>query len=115
MLISAAIASDIGKKEKNSKAISTVAGLIDGIGSLLTAISMLIIPKFKGDLFILFSIEVLPDRSITTACEAGVTSSWYKYAAKVLGVDSFGESAPAPQVFEAKGLTVDGLVAMAKK
>lgn len=57
MLISAAIASDIGKKEKNSKAISTVAGLIDGIGSLLTAISMLIIPKFKGDLFILFSIS----------------------------------------------------------
>jgi len=61
-----------------------------------------------------YQAEVLPDRSITTACEAGVTSSWYKYAAKVLGVDSFGESAPAPQVFEAKGLTVDGLVAMAK-
>merc|ERR1719247_790266 len=62
-----------------------------------------------------YQAEVLPDRSITTACEAGVTSAWYKYASKVLGVDTFGESAPAPQIFEAKGLTPAGLVAMAKK
>merc|ERR1719326_2645736 len=53
--------------------------------------------------------EVLPDRSITTACEAGTTSAWYKYASKVLGVDYFGESAPGDQVFEAKGITVEGL------
>ena len=50
----------------------------------------------------------------TTACEAGVTAAWYKYADKVLGVDYFGLSAPGDEVFEAKGLTVDGLVAMAK-
>merc|ERR1719454_2490493 len=61
-----------------------------------------------------YQAEILPNRDITTACEAGVTSSWYKYASKVLGVDTFGESAPAPLVFEAKGLTVAGLVAMAK-
>jgi len=60
--------------------------------------------------------EVLPKamKSKTTAVEAGVTIVWYKYADKVLGVDSFGESAPAPLVFEAKGLTVDGLVELVK-
>jgi len=58
-----------------------------------------------------YKAEVLPNKAITTAVEAGVTLPWYKFADKALGVDSFGESAPAPLVFEAKGLTVDGLVA----
>jgi len=62
-----------------------------------------------------YQAEVLPDRSITTACEAGTTAAWYKYAAKVLGVDSFGESAPAKFVFEAKGITTAGLVAKAQE
>jgi transketolase len=59
-----------------------------------------------------YKAEVLPNKAITTAFEAGATGLWYKYADKVLGVDSFGESAPAPQIFEAKGMTVDGLVKM---
>merc|ERR1719454_1961967 len=46
-----------------------------------------------------YQAEVLPNRAITLAVEAGVTSSWYKYADKVLGVDSFGLSAPGDQVF----------------
>merc|ERR1712066_955560 len=52
--------------------------------------------------------EVLPKamKSKTTAVEAGVTAAWYKYADKVLGVDYFGLSAPGPQVFEEKGMTV---------
>merc|ERR1740138_1212177 len=60
--------------------------------------------------------EVLPKamKSATTACEAGVTAAWYKYADKVLGVDYFGLSAPGDQVFEEKGLTVDGLVSLVK-
>jgi len=61
-----------------------------------------------------YKAEVLPDKAITTAVEAGVSSVWYKYADKVLGVDSFGESAPAKFVFEAKGITVPGLVAAVK-
>jgi len=60
--------------------------------------------------------EVLPKamKSKTTAVEAGVTAAWYKYADKVMGVDYFGLSAPGPEVFEAKGLTVPKLVEMAK-
>ena len=61
-----------------------------------------------------YQAEVLPNRDITTAAEAGVTAAWYKYASKVLGVDSFGLSAPGDQVFEAKGMTVAGLVNLAK-
>ncbi|KAL1530720.1 hypothetical protein AB1Y20_001619 [Prymnesium parvum] len=60
--------------------------------------------------------EVLPKnmKSKTTAVEAGVTSGWYKYADKVLGVDYFGLSAPGPEVFEARGMTVPKLVEMVK-
>lgn len=60
--------------------------------------------------------EVLPKamKSKTTACEAGVTAAWYKYADKVLGVDYFGLSAPGPQVYEERGMTVPKLVELVK-
>merc|ERR1711988_62994 len=61
-----------------------------------------------------YKAEVLPSKAITTAVEAGVSAVWYKYADKVLGVDSFGESAPADFVFEAKGMTTAGLVEKVK-
>merc|ERR1712127_314615 len=59
--------------------------------------------------------SVLPKamKSKTTACEAGVTSSWYKYADTVLGVDDFGLSAPGDEVFEAKGITPANLAKVA--
>merc|ERR1719247_1488858 len=60
--------------------------------------------------------EVLPKamKAKTTACEAGVTTGWYKYADKVLGVDYFGLSAPGPQVFEEKGMPAAKLAELAK-
>jgi len=61
-----------------------------------------------------YKAKVLPNKAITTAVEAGVSSVWYKYADKVVGVDSFGESAPAKFVFEAKGITVPNVVATLK-
>merc|ERR1719445_132689 len=47
-----------------------------------------------------YKAEVLSDKAKTTAVEAGATGLWYKYADKVLGVDTFGETAPAPQTAE---------------
>jgi transketolase len=47
--------------------------------------------------------------------EAGVTDYWRKYVGldgKVLGIDNFGESAPANDVFEHFGLTAEKLEAM---
>jgi transketolase len=51
------------------------------------------------------------------AIEAGVTDFWYKYVGlegAVVGIDTFGESAPAPVLFNYFGFTVDNVVAKAK-
>lgn len=48
------------------------------------------------------------------AVEAGVTQGWYKYVGlngNVVGLDRFGESAPAKQLFEHFGFTVDNVAA----
>ncbi len=45
--------------------------------------------------------------------EAGVTDAWYKYAGlkgKVIGLDKFGESAPAGELFKLFGFTVENVV-----
>jgi transketolase len=60
---------------------------------------------------------LLPDVS-KVAVEAGVTGGWYKYTGlrgAVIGMDTFGESAPAPELFKHFGFTVDNVVATAKK
>lgn len=47
------------------------------------------------------------------AVEAGVTGFWYKYVGlngKVIGIDRFGESAPAGQLFKEFGFTVENVV-----
>jgi transketolase len=47
------------------------------------------------------------------AVEAAVTDGWYKYVGmngKVVGINRFGESAPADQLFEEFGFTVDNVV-----
>lgn len=51
------------------------------------------------------------DKSIpTVAVEAAVTDGWYKYADAVVGINHFGESAPANQLFEEFGFTVENVV-----
>jgi len=48
------------------------------------------------------------------AVEAGVSATWLHYVGvrgRVVGIDSFGESAPAEVVFEHFGFTVDNVVA----
>ncbi len=59
--------------------------------------------------------SVLP-RAVTArvAIEAAVTDGWWKYVGTqgaVLGIDRFGESAPAGQLFKEFGFTVENLVA----
>jgi transketolase len=62
--------------------------------------------------------SVLP-ASITkrVVVEAGVTDGWYKYVGlngKVVGLNRFGESAPAGELFKEFGFTVDNVVAAVK-
>jgi transketolase len=58
--------------------------------------------------------SVLPS-SVTArvAVEAAVTGGWYKYVGlngKVVGIDRFGESAPAGELFKEFGFTVENVV-----
>jgi len=62
--------------------------------------------------------SVLPS-SVTArvAVEAGVTDFWYKYVGtggRVIGIDRFGESAPAGELFPHFGFTVDNVVGAVK-
>jgi len=55
--------------------------------------------------------SVLPSNVMAVvAVEAGVTACWYKYASKVVGIDRFGESAPANELFKEFGFTVENVV-----
>jgi transketolase len=59
--------------------------------------------------------SVLPDGVPRVAVEAGVTDFWWKYQPDaVLGLDRFGESAPAGDLFKLFGITADELAATAK-
>jgi transketolase len=58
--------------------------------------------------------SVLPAAvSARVVVEAGVTDAWYKYAGSngtVIGINRFGESAPAGELFKEFGFTVDNVV-----
>jgi transketolase len=56
--------------------------------------------------------EVLPPALPIVAIEAALPDSWYKYVGRngaVLGISRFGESAPAPELFEYFGLNAQRL------
>lgn len=57
--------------------------------------------------------SVLPKGVVRVAVEAGVTGGWRKYVGlegAVVGIDTFGESAPAGDLFKEFGFTVDNVV-----
>ena len=59
---------------------------------------------------------VLPPKLPRIAVEAGVTDGWWKYGcAAVLGLDRFGESAPASALFPFFHFTPDNLAAIVRK
>jgi transketolase len=58
---------------------------------------------------------VLPAGVPRIAVEMGVSDGWWKYGcAAVVGIDRYGESAPAPVLFKHFGFTVDNVVATVK-
>ncbi len=60
--------------------------------------------------------SVLPAGLPRIAVEAGVTDGWWKYGcAAVLGIDTFGESAPAPALFKHFHLTAQNLADVVRK
>ncbi len=59
-----------------------------------------------------YKTSVLPKGLPRIAVEMGVTGGWWKYGcAAVVGIDTYGESAPAPVLFKHFGFTADNVVA----
>ena len=61
--------------------------------------------------------SVLPDNVPRLAIEAGVSDFWRKYVGLnggVIGIDTFGESAPADELFRHFGFTVENVLEKAK-
>ena len=63
--------------------------------------------------------QVLPSSvSKRIAVEAGIADYWYKYVGlhgRIIGMTSFGESAPAGDLFKHFGFTTENVVATAKE
>jgi transketolase len=62
-----------------------------------------------------YKSAVLPAKTARVAIEMGSTDGWWKYGcAAVVGIDTYGESAPAPVLFEHFGFTVANVVNTAR-
>ncbi len=82
------------------------------LGQKIRVVSMPCVETFEAqDAF--YKESVLPaEVTARVAVEAGVSDFWYRYvglSGKVIGMDRFGESAPAGQLFEEFGFTVENL------
>jgi transketolase len=62
-----------------------------------------------------YKASVLPAGVPRVAVEMGSTDGWWKYQPDaVMGLDRFGESAPAGELFKLFGLTAEAVVETAK-
>ncbi|SFM31419.1 transketolase [Nitrosomonas communis] len=62
--------------------------------------------------------SVLPTSINRVAVEAGVADYWYKYVGfegEIIGIDTFGESAPAEVLFKYFGFTVENVIEAVKR
>lgn len=65
-----------------------------------------------------YRMATLPMDVPVVAIEAGVKDTWYKYTGRdgaVIGMDTFGESAPAKDLFKHFGFTVDNVCKVTKQ
>ncbi len=100
-----------------SLAIKAKAELIkDGIDARV--VSMPCIEDFEAQSK-KYKESVLPSKvRARLAIEAGSTAGWYKYVGldgKVMGIDTFGTSAPVKVIFDHFGFTTENVVASAKE
>ena len=61
--------------------------------------------------------SLIPHNLLTVSIEAGTTFGWHKWTGRDginIGIDSFGMSAPAEELFKHFGLTADAIVAKVK-
>ena len=91
------------------KLACAAAALLAGDGIAARVVSMPCVEAFErqsGD----WRQTVLPEHMPLVAVEAGATRGWWRYAGRggaVIGIDRFGESAPAEQLFSHFGFTAE--------
>ena len=81
-------------------------------GKTVQVVSMPCLDKFDEQ-DAAYQSAVLPSAKAVVAVEAGSVDSWYKYVGttgKIIGMTTFGESAPGNELFEHFGFTVDNIV-----
>ena len=85
--------------------------LLAGQGIAVRVVSMPSTTVFDRQ-SVAYKSQVLPPRLPRVAVEAGVTDGWWKYGcAAVVGIDTYGESAPAPALFKHFNLTAANVAA----
>ena len=102
----------IGTGSEVSLAMDAAAALADK-GKNVRVVSMPSMDTFDAQ-DAAYKEAVLPDSvRARVAVEAGVTNLWPKYVGmhgKAIGIDTFGESAPAGKVYKAFGITTENVV-----
>ncbi|MEI6701841.1 MAG: transketolase C-terminal domain-containing protein, partial [Actinomycetota bacterium] len=88
------------------------AGLLARSGISVRVVSMPSVTRFLHATSE-YRSTVLPSGIPTISVEAGSTFGWSSVADHSIGIDRFGLSAPAPAVFDALGITVEAIVALA--
>ncbi|HBF08065.1 MAG: transketolase [Pseudomonadota bacterium] len=96
--------------------IVEAAALLDQEGINTQVVSVPCLDRFL-DQDDAYRSKVVPKSSIRVAVEAGVAVSWYQLVGDtgaVIGMNSFGASAPAPELYKHFGFTAEAIVAKAK-
>ena len=91
------------------------ASLLAEAGVAARVVSMPCLERFDAQAKV-YRNDVVPRHLPRLAIEAGSTGLWWKYlgdSGAVIGLDRFGESAPAPQLFEHFGITAAAVAARA--
>jgi transketolase len=98
--------------------VALAVGAADALtakGKKIRVVSMPAVDMFESQ-DAAYRESVLPAAvTARVAVEAGVTAGWYKYVGlngKVVGLDRFGESAPAGLLFKEFGFTVENVVSV---
>jgi transketolase len=90
---------------------------LDGEGIPVRVVSMPCWERFEQQTAA-YRDDVLPPAvKARVAVEAGVSIAWHRWVGergKIIGIDKFGASAPAPVLFEKYGFTADALVRAVK-
>lgn len=92
--------------------VSLALDVKEKLNSIGVPASVVSVPCF--DLFIeqdsAYVESIIPDGVKTVAIEAARGLEWYRLAQTVIAMDTFGASAPAEQLFEKFGFSVDAIM-----